>query len=285
MFYKTSICPSNFLLLLLIINSIQFTYQCDIVGASACPFKPENELKEENFEEYCKKYKDHIECVYKKYKGCDRKEKYVEAMDSMVKGLRKKAKQIGDLCEIEIDVPVVTPKPVDNNGLRNNGHTTLNKAKKFEHFADKYDDRYNDRFNEKPPVQSSGPPCRINTISTDCHPILTNVQFNPQWNGMLKQKWCNSATAYHQCIKGRIQNCVGVQYMESLSYYDKIEKYIHSQSNVNCPGGLEGCLANPNDIRCKLGVKYGEASSSANFNTQLNFLVLFFLSFYYWLTD
>ena len=263
--YSSKFIIQLFFLLLLTFDSIKQTHECDIVGASACPHKPENDLKEENFEEYCNKYKQHIECVYKKYKGCDRKEKYVEAMESMVKGLRKKAKQISDLCEIDIDVPVVTPKPVDNNnGLRNNGHTTQ-KGKGGK--------------NEIP--QTSGPPCKINTISADCHPILTNVQFNPQWNGMLKQKWCNQATAYHQCIKGRLQNCVGVQYMESLSYYDKIEKYIHSQSNVNCPGGLEGCLANPNDVRCKLGVKYGEVSSGVKqFNhdhTHFYFLVIFLI--------
>ena len=71
--------------------------------------------------------------------------------------------------------------------------------------------------------------------------------------------------------------------MESLSYYDKIEKYIHSQSNVNCPGGLEGCAANPNDVRCKLGVKYGEVNSGANIinnnYTHFNFFLVFF-SFY-----
>lgn len=62
--------------------------------------------------------------------------------------------------------------------------------------------------------------------------------------------------------------------MESLSYYEKIEKYIHSQSNVNCPGGLEGCTANPNDIRCKLGVKYGEANSSTRTN-KFSYIVSF----------
>jgi hypothetical protein len=278
MFYnKRSIYSSKFLLiqlflLLLFFNSIKLTFECDIVGASACPHKPENDLKEENFEEYCNKYKQHIECVYKKYKGCDRKEKYVEAMESMVKGLRKKAKQISELCEIDIDVPVVTPKPVDNNnGLRNNGHTTQ-----------KGKGGGGGGGNGKNEIaQTMGPPCRINTISVDCHPILTNVQFNPQWNGMLKQKWCNQATAYHQCIKGRLQNCVGVQYMESLSYYDKIEKYIHSQSNVNCPGGLEGCAANPNDVRCKLGVKYGEVNSGAkrinNNYTHFNIFIIFLI--------
>lgn len=119
---------------------------CDIVGASACPHKPDNDLKEENFEDYCNKYKLHIECVNKKYSGCDKKDKYAEAMDSMVRGLRKKAKQIAELCEFEIDIPQpTTKKPVDSskNSLRNNGKVVENVK------------------------TSTGPPCKINTISQD----------------------------------------------------------------------------------------------------------------------
>lgn len=67
---------------------------CDVMGATYCIHKPAKDLKEENFEEYCDKYKEHLECVFSKYKGCDKKEKYVEAMESMIKGLRKKAKQV-----------------------------------------------------------------------------------------------------------------------------------------------------------------------------------------------
>lgn len=67
---------------------------CDVIGATYCIHKPDKDLKEENLEEYCEKYKEHLECVYSKYKGCDKKEKYVEAMESMIKGLRKKAKQV-----------------------------------------------------------------------------------------------------------------------------------------------------------------------------------------------
>lgn len=67
---------------------------CDVIGATYCIHKPDKDMKEENIEEYCNKYKEHLECVYSKYKGCDKKEKYVEAMESMIKGLRKKAKQV-----------------------------------------------------------------------------------------------------------------------------------------------------------------------------------------------
>ncbi len=243
------------ILLIILLNLLNLTTACDIVGASACPHKPDNDLKEENFEEYCEKYKQHLECVYKKYKGCDRKEKYAEAMDSMVKGLRKKAKQLEGQCEIDIDIPAEAPPKAQNSSqdVRNNGHTTKK-------------------------VVTTGPPCKINLISPECHQILTNVQFNPTWNGVMKQKWCNSAGAYYNCIKTRLANCIGVQYIESYTYYEKIQKYVHSQSNINCPGGLEGCAANPNDVRCKMGVKYTEANSS---NKLFSYIFLYFLIIYF----
>jgi hypothetical protein len=229
---------------LILAISIRTYETCDIVGASACPHKPEADLKDENFNEYCTKYKDHIECVYKKYKGCDRKEKYVEAMDSMVRGLRKKAKEIIELCEIEVDIPLTTAKPkvdvVGNVAGRN--HNLLTSQK----------------------VQTTILPCKINTIPHDCQSILPNAQFNTAWNGVLKQKWCTKATSYHSCIKNRLHDCIGVHYTDSLNYYDKILKYIYSQSNINCPGGLDGCIGNPSDIRCKMGVKYTETNRSAN---------------------
>lgn len=229
----------------LVSSLIKPSLECDIVGASACPHKPDNDLKEENFEEYCIKYKQNLECVFKKYQGCDRKEKYVEAMESMVKGLRKKAKQIEKQCEIDIDVPDEAPKAVVNpQDIRSNGKAP-------------------EKAVRPAATTTTGSPCKINSISSECHQIMTNVQFNPSWNGVMKTKWCNSAGPYYNCLKARLVNCYGPMFMESVSYYEKIQKYIHSQSNINCPGGLEGCAVNANDVRCKMGVKYGETNSAS----------------------
>lgn len=93
--------------------------------------------------------------------------------------------------------------------------------------------------------------------------------------GVQKQKWCNSAGVYSNCLKTRMINCYGSQYAESLAYYEKIQKYIHTQANLNCPGGLEGCIANPNDVRCKMGVKYGETSGDSSILYQSLFMTLF----------
>ena len=86
----------------------------------------------------------------------------------MVRGLRKRAKKIESLCELELDIPEEAPKKKKDSAKdspRHNGQTT-----------------------SKIPI-ITGPPCKINTIATDCTRILTNVQFNPQWNGVAKQQW------------------------------------------------------------------------------------------------
>jgi flavorubredoxin len=86
-----------FLLLALLLYIPVLVESCDVVGATYCIHKPDKDLKDENIEEYCDKYKEHLECVYSKYKGCDKREKYVDAMESMIKGLRKKANQVRKL--------------------------------------------------------------------------------------------------------------------------------------------------------------------------------------------
>lgn len=262
--------------LLITLLSINYSFACDIVGASACTHKPENDLKEENFEKYCSTYKEHIECVYGKYKGCDKKEKYASAMESMVKGLKKKAKQIIELCDIEINLPDVTKKPKPTEPTDDYDEEEAPEEEEEEETNPKKKKKRK-KLRRTTTRKSTGPPCKISTIPIDCHPLLTNIQFVATWNGIQKQKWCNQATSYYFCIKARMANCIGVQYMESLSYYEKVEKYIHSQSNLNCPGGVEGCAANPNDIRCKLGVRYGETNSSSKIHNKI--YNLFLLSF------
>ena len=52
--------------------------------------------------------------------------------------------------------------------------------------------------------------------------------------------------------------------MESMTYYEKIQNYVFTQSNKNCAGGIEGCIKNPNDVRCKTGVKLGEMRNGSH---------------------
>ena len=109
---------------------IQFSSACDIVGASACPHRPDNELKEENFPIYCEQFKKNLECVAKKYKGCDRMDTYTLAMKSMIQVLKRKAKEIEELCKISIDLQETKPTRKTTTTTKATKKTTKKKNKK-----------------------------------------------------------------------------------------------------------------------------------------------------------
>ncbi|RMZ96915.1 hypothetical protein BpHYR1_044667 [Brachionus plicatilis] len=261
----------KFLFVFVLLACFKSSNTCDIVGASACPHKPDNDLKEENFDDYCNKYKLNIECIYEKYQGCEKNDKYADAMESMKRGLKKKAKQLSEDCDIEIELVDEKSKPDKKKKGKDKSHGK--KAKTTEPADNEYE--YEDEE-----TTTTGVPCRINSISSRCHNLMQNVQFNPNWSGVIKQKWCNSAGPYYTCLKKHMINCHAAIYQESVSYYEKIQKYIHSTSNINCPGGLEGCSVNSNDVRCKMGVKYGETNDSLRKKISLYLIINAIISYF-----
>lgn len=212
---------------------------CDIVGASACPHRPDNDLKEENFPIYCEQFKKNLECVAKKYKGCDRMETYTLAMKSMVQVLKRKAKEIEELCKITIDLQETKPTKKTTTTTKTTKKKTTKKKPRNSKNKTTQTTTTTTITTTTTTTTTQNPQCKINTIPSSCHSILNNVQFNAAWTGAIKQKWCNSATSYYNCIKLRLQSCYGVQYMESMSYYEKIQNYVLAQSNKNCPGGID----------------------------------------------
>jgi hypothetical protein len=75
---------SFFYILILISN----TTACDVMGSRACGQKPEKEDRESDPIKYCVASRVYFECVHKKYRGCENKEKYEMAMESIMKGKR-----------------------------------------------------------------------------------------------------------------------------------------------------------------------------------------------------
>ncbi len=59
---------------------------CDVMGSRACGKKPEKEDQESDPVKYCVASRVYFECVHKKYRGCENKEKYETAMESIMKG-------------------------------------------------------------------------------------------------------------------------------------------------------------------------------------------------------
>jgi len=72
-----------FVVLLLMVTS---TYACDVMGSRACGQKPEKQDRETDPVKYCIASRVYFECVHKKYRGCENKEKYETAMESIMKG-------------------------------------------------------------------------------------------------------------------------------------------------------------------------------------------------------
>jgi hypothetical protein len=59
---------------------------CDVMGSRACGQKPEKEDRESDPIKFCVASRVYFECVHKKYRGCENKEKYETAMESIMKG-------------------------------------------------------------------------------------------------------------------------------------------------------------------------------------------------------
>ena len=56
------------------------------MGSRACGRKPDKNLQESDPIKYCIASRVYFECVHKKYRGCENKEKYELAMVSIMKG-------------------------------------------------------------------------------------------------------------------------------------------------------------------------------------------------------
>ena len=255
--------------LLLLVFCSERSTPCDVIGATGCQHKPDAELKNESLESYCATYKTHLECVYAKYKGCDKRPKYADAMESMMRGLRRKAAEVEEACEdVEIAIPSEEDELAAAEAAEEAAAAKKNKKGGKNNKNNKSSGNYLRRngLTRETTTTSTQLPCRIGSIASDCHLILSNVQFNPSaWSGVVKQRWCNSAGPYHACIRTRLHNCVPGKsaFIESLGYYEKIQQYVQTQANIYCPGGLEGCAVNAHDVRCKMGVRYNQLESAA----------------------
>lgn len=56
------------------------------MGSRACGDRPGKDDQESDSVKYCVASRVYFECVHKKYRGCENKEKYEVAMESMMKG-------------------------------------------------------------------------------------------------------------------------------------------------------------------------------------------------------
>jgi hypothetical protein len=89
--------------------------------------------------------------------------------------------------------------------------------------------------------------------------LTIHVKFNPLWNSPNKRRWCQQASTYFRCLKSRLDKCPE---QDVQNHFQQRESYFHTQININCPGGVDGCTRHSTDARCKIGLNQSSSSSS-----------------------
>lgn len=89
-------------------------------------------------------------------------------------------------------------------------------------------------------------------------------------------QWCRDTIDYVACSNHLLMSCnISTQKTEADQLQSFID-YITKQSNLQCPGGINGCDSNMNDVRCRLGVRYfmGETFISSSRSLFSNFILM-----------
>ncbi|CAF1602981.1 unnamed protein product [Rotaria magnacalcarata] len=228
-------------------------HACDVMGARACGEKPDKELRESDPIKYCIASRVYFECVHKKYRGCENKEKYEMAMESMLKGIRKRVDDLLGFCSDKIEdykfniIWESDKKPESADSVRAGGALSSGLLK-------------NDNIGSAPTqTLVSNDICQVKAINSLCQPLAITVKFNPSWNTVNKRSWCQQATVYFRCLKSRLDKC---SQDDVQGQFQQLERYLYSQININCPGGVDGCTRHSADARCKIGLTQFNSSSS-----------------------
>ncbi|CAF1259832.1 unnamed protein product [Adineta ricciae] len=244
LFSSLSLFDLFLLFLLLFASAID---ACDVMGARACGKKPDKDAQESDPVKYCIASRVYFECVHKKYRGCENKEKYEVAMESMMKGIRKRVDELLAFCSDKIEdykfnIVWDSPKKPEASDSVRSGISSKN------------------GILGSSPVQSYAPidACQVKAINDLCQPLMITVKFNPSWNTLNKRSWCQQATIYYRCLKSRLDKC---PQQDVLNQFQQLEHYLVSQTSINCPGGVDGCTRYSTDARCKIGIDRSNSSS------------------------
>ncbi|KAI3385170.1 hypothetical protein SNEBB_001219 [Seison nebaliae] len=224
----------------IIITLLQFHLikSCDIVGASACPPKPDKDLRQDDFAAYCNQAKNNILCIWDKYAFCEHNTEYKSAIDDMIERLEWKAYDLSEDCGIEMDLKehrTTTRRPRRRGRPRGRGRATTSQL-----------------------VDTTSPPvkCPLEDLSKQCKPILPKLlQFNKKWSRVVKVKWCGQVQKFNKCAKPLMVKCSmsddAAKYKDVVNYYEKLQNVISSQANMFCVGGIEGCEKNFVNPACR----------------------------------
>lgn len=88
------------------------------------------------------------------------------------------------------------------------------------------------------------------------HYLDGRVKFEEAWNVYDKMQWCRDTIDYVNCANQFLLNCNISSLKNEADQLQSFIDYVTKSSNVHCPGGINGCEDNTNDIRCRLGIRY-----------------------------
>lgn len=89
-------------------------------------------------------------------------------------------------------------------------------------------------------------------------------------------QWCRDTIDYVNCANQYLLNCNISSLKNEADQLQSFIDYVTKSSNVHCPGGINGCEDNTNDIRCRLGIRYfiGEFNTNRASKTKLTTTVV-----------
>jgi hypothetical protein len=82
------------------------------------------------------------------------------------------------------------------------------------------------------------------------------VKYDEAWNVYDKMQWCRDTIDYVNCATQYLLNCNISTIKDDADELQSFIDFVTKSSNVHCPGGINGCENNMNDVRCRLGIRY-----------------------------
>lgn len=148
------------------------SHACDMMGATGCPKLPESALRTEDFLSFCEQFRAHLACVFDSYKGCERKDKYAQAMPSLQRGLNNKIRKMEKVCETSFGIPIPELNEDGSERVTAKAHSATKKRKRIPTTTST-----TTSTSTTTTSTTTQEPCDIDLIPSECHAILPNVQY------------------------------------------------------------------------------------------------------------
>lgn len=165
---------SGSLAVVVLVALLGASHACDMMGATGCPKLPDSALRTEDLLSFCEQFRAHLACVFDSYKGCERKDKYAQAMPSLQRGLNNKIRKMEKVCETSFGI-----LPIPQLNEDGSERVTVAKADSATKKRKRIPATTTTTTSTTTTTTSTTTqePCDIDLIPSECHAILPNVQY------------------------------------------------------------------------------------------------------------